>query len=469
MIKSQGFLRSHPSFFNTLLKALEAFLILLILFLSARFTGLTFNVNLILLGLTAVVCYYILADNYGLYTSRRGKSITQESLNIGKAWAFVTIILIIESHLIDLTGIYFQRLFIWWVVIVFATLIVWRVLIRMVLRVVRSMGFNIRHVVIVGAGILGLRLVSYLEGASGTGIKVVGFFDDHKEGNDISLPIPVLGKLNQLRNFLKDNSIDNVYIALPMKDEEKITRILHECRTLGAEIFVVPDILVYQLLNSRVEIFGDMLLMNFNPSIAWKRYFDLLFSCIAILITIPLWLCIAVAIKMTDGGPVFYGHRRITMAGKEFKCLKFRTMSVNADKKLEEILKNDPEAEKEWNKNFKLKNDPRLTKIGRFLRKTSLDELPQFINVLKGEMSVVGARPIVEKELNDYYKQNAGLYCSMQPGITGMWQVDKRSDTENYEERVALDTWYVQNHSLFLDIRIILKTIAVIIQGKGAY
>jgi lipopolysaccharide/colanic/teichoic acid biosynthesis glycosyltransferase len=144
-------------------------------------------------------------------------------------------------------------------------------------------------------------------------------------------------------------------------------------------------------------------------------------------------------------------------------------MCIDADTKLKDILENDKKARKEWGKAFKLKDDPRITRIGHFLRKTSLDELPQFINVLKGEMSVVGARPIVDRELYDYYKEDAGIYCSIKPGITGPWQVGKRSDTVDYHERVELDKWYVLNNSFWLDTKIIFKTIWSMINENGAY
>jgi len=150
--------------------------------------------------------------------------------------------------------------------------------------------------------------------------------------------------------------------------------------------------------------------------------------------------------------------------------LKFRTMRVGADKELQNLLNENEDMRQEWERTFKLKNDPRITRIGRFLRRTSLDEFPQFINVLKGDMSVVGARPIVSCELKDFYKESAGRYCSMKPGITGPWQVSLRSDTENYDERVELDDWYILNFSLWNDIKIICKTVCCIFKRKnGAY
>jgi lipopolysaccharide/colanic/teichoic acid biosynthesis glycosyltransferase len=178
---------------------------------------------------------------------------------------------------------------------------------------------------------------------------------------------------------------------------------------------------------------------------------------------------IAILIKLEDGGPIFYGAKRITIAGKEFKCWKFRTMVVDADKKLAQILNSDPEAKREWDLIFKLKNDPRITRIGKIIRKFSLDEIPQFINVFKGDMSIVGARPVVHSELIKHYKHNAGLYCSLKPGITGPWQVGPRVDMEDYNERVKLDMWYLQNLSFWLDLKIIYRTIFVVLNGKGAY
>jgi lipopolysaccharide/colanic/teichoic acid biosynthesis glycosyltransferase len=157
------------------------------------------------------------------------------------------------------------------------------------------------------------------------------------------------------------------------------------------------------------------------------------------------------------------------MTGKKFKCLKFRTMKVGADNELQKILSEDDDLRKEWGTTYKLKKDPRITRIGRFLRRTSLDEFPQFINVIRGEMSVVGARPIVGKELEDFYKESAGRYCSMKPGITGAWQVGKRSDVEDYEERVRLDDWYILNYSLWTDIKIIAKTVLTMVKRNGAY
>jgi lipopolysaccharide/colanic/teichoic acid biosynthesis glycosyltransferase len=208
-------------------------------------------------------------------------------------------------------------------------------------------------------------------------------------------------------------------------------------------------------------------MVNFFP--LWKRFFDIIFSLVVIGLTFPLWFILSVLIKLEDKGPLFYKHPRVGENGRNFNCLKFRSMYVDADKKLHEILDSNPTMRKEWEESFKLKHDPRITRMGRFLRKTSLDELPNFINVFLGEMSVVGARPIVLEELKKYYKDSALHYCAMKPGITGLWQVGKRSDIKNYQERVKLDEWYVLNTSVWLDLKIIFKTAIKMFFGKGAY
>lgn len=302
------------------------------------------------------------------------------------------------------------------------------------------------------------------------GINIRGFFQNGDNGGQAEDPSkPVLGRIDDLKYHLEHNPADYVYVALPMREEDQILKILTYCRTLGAQVLVIPDMYGYGLMNARIEVLADFMLLNFNPESTSKRYFDITFSVLFLLLTLPVTLLIALLIKLEDGGPVLYAHKRIARAGVHFDCLKFRTMHVNADRRLQEILECAPQAREEWKRTFKLKNDPRITKIGRFLRKTSLDELPQFINVLKGDMSVVGARPIVAEELKDYYKENGAIYCSLKPGVTGPWQVGKRSDTEDYEEPVRLDTAYVVNQNFFYDLKIIWKTVWSVIRGKGAY
>jgi len=181
----------------------------------------------------------------------------------------------------------------------------------------------------------------------------------------------------------------------------------------------------------------------------------------------PFFLIVAMMVR-ADGGPAFFAHQRVGRGGKLFGCLKFRSMVIDSQARLEDLLANDPAARAEWDATRKLKNDPRITRIGRFLRSTSLDELPQLINVLRGEMSLVGPRPVQEAEIDRYYGASAAHYMAVRPGITGLWQVSGRSET-SYESRVALDVAYVSRPSLLADIAILLRTPVAVLSRRGAH
>lgn len=423
-----------------------------------------------LTGITFIVCF-ISFQSFQLYRSWRGWKFYLELLYILRAWGTVIGLLLFYFFIYKISHAYSRLVFMIWSTTTPFLMFLFHITARRILRRVREKGRNVRRAVIAGAGDLGVNLVKEVESMPWAGIEVLGFFDDKLEdGQKLEvLGRPILGRIADISTYLSMNDIDYVYIALPMRAEKKIFRILRECRSLGARIYLVPDLYVYGLHHAEIQSLGKLLILNFNPHTEWKRGFDLVFASLALILTLPLTLIIALLIWLSDKGPIFYAHERITTTGKKFKCLKFRTMQVGAEQELERILAQNPAMQEEWHRTFKLKNDPRVTWIGRFLRRTSLDEFPQFFNVLKGDMSVVGARPIVGCELADYYKESAGRYCSMKPGITGPWQVGKRSDVEDYSERIQMDDWYILNYSLWNDLKIIGKTIISMVRGNGAY
>jgi exopolysaccharide production protein ExoY len=198
-----------------------------------------------------------------------------------------------------------------------------------------------------------------------------------------------------------------------------------------------------------------------------RRSVDLVLASFALLFFAPLMVLVAIAVWMQDGGPVFYAHSRVGRDGRVFKCLKFRSMLVDSEARLQRLLAESPEARAEWDRDHKLRNDPRITALGSFLRRSSLDELPQLFNVLVGEMSLVGPRPIVAGEVKRYGRR-FGHYCSVRPGITGLWQVSGRNDV-SYRRRVAIDTCYAQHQSLALDLRILIATVPSVLMRKGSY
>ncbi|WP_246523017.1 sugar transferase [Neoroseomonas eburnea] len=194
---------------------------------------------------------------------------------------------------------------------------------------------------------------------------------------------------------------------------------------------------------------------------------DIAIAGAALLVALPFFIIVGALVR-ADGGPAFYAHPRVGRGGRIFGCLKFRSMVIDSQARLDALLAADPAAREEWEATRKLKNDPRITAIGRFLRATSLDELPQLINVLKGEMSIVGPRPVQQSELDRYYGAAAAHYLTVRPGITGLWQVSGRSET-SYDQRVALDVAYVSQPSLLADIRILLKTPMAVLSRRGAH
>lgn len=198
-----------------------------------------------------------------------------------------------------------------------------------------------------------------------------------------------------------------------------------------------------------------------------KRAMDVAIAGLALLVALPFFMLVAALVR-ADGGPAFFAHGRVGRGGRVFGCLKFRSMVVDSQARLEALLAADPAARAEWEQTRKLRHDPRITRIGHFLRATSLDELPQLINVLKGEMSIVGPRPVTQAELDRYYGAAAAHYLSVRPGITGLWQVSGRSET-SYDQRVALDVAYVSQPSLLADIRILLKTPLAVLSRRGAH
>lgn len=200
-----------------------------------------------------------------------------------------------------------------------------------------------------------------------------------------------------------------------------------------------------------------------------KRIFDILFSFSFLVFASPIYLMITLLIFFSSPGKIFYSQERIGRGGKPFRCYKFRSMHPQADKYLDSLLANNPRLKEEWEKTYKLKKDPRITWIGSILRKTSLDELPQFWNVLKGDLSIVGPRPVVKEEINKYYRNKAYDILSIRPGLTGIWQVSGRNDIQSYEKRIQYDEYYVKNHSFLLDLKLIAKTVPVILFSKGAY
>ena len=330
-------------------------------------------------------------------------------------------------------------------------------------------------VLIIGAEKTAELLVKGIINDAGMGYKIIGLLEDNCVRNGILKRFPVLGKFADVEAVILKTGVQHVFIAAPGLEQEKLTRLIYKVQPLVKNIGIIPNLVGIPMGGIEVEsLFNEKLMLlrlKNNLARSWNRYlktiFDFALTLVGTVAISPILIFIAIWIYIDSPGPVIFKHTRIGKNGKKFPCYKFRSMCIDAKEKLAELLENDPVAKAEWERDFKLKNDPRITKSGAFLRRTSLDELPQIFNVLRGDMSLVGPRPVIEEEL-ERYGEYVNDYLMVKPGITGMWQINGRNDT-SYAERVCMDSWYVRNWSIWIDNLILWRTLKSVIRCKGAY
>jgi Undecaprenyl-phosphate galactose phosphotransferase WbaP len=325
--------------------------------------------------------------------------------------------------------------------------------------------------VIFGAGPTGSALVKAVINEPGLGLKPIAVLDDTRQAHEIH-GVPVFSDGNLAPVLLYPPRPAYAVFAVQDIPRSELAPMLERHRANFSHIILIPETTDIANLWVRPSRVGGMLGLELRHQMQWyeqlaKRLVDLLLCVAGAVLVVPLCMLVVALIRLDSSGPAFYRQRRIGYKGRRFTAWKFRSMVRNADSVLEDYLERNPRLRAEWEREHKLKNDPRVTRVGRLLRKTSLDELPQLWNVLMGDMSLVGPRPIVDQEVFRYGR-NFDLYTSVKGGITGLWQVSGRSDT-SYEERVHLDTFYIRNWSMWLDYCILFRTVAVVLFRKGAY
>ena len=327
--------------------------------------------------------------------------------------------------------------------------------------------------VIYGAGYTGRAVADRLLANKQAGYVPVLILDDDKEKGPDYRGIPIIHDTALGPEIVRLFDIKMAIIAMPSLSQRKLRTLINNSASAFRYNILIPDFFSATNIWMSVRDFGGILgfatshRLNMFWNLWIKRLMDLAIILVGSVLISPLLLCVTVLVKLTSPGPVLYSHERIGRNGKPFRAYKFRSMVIDADEKLKHLLSQDEKAREEWEQNQKLKNDPRVTAVGRFLRKTSVDEIPQFINVFRGEMSLIGPRPIVKNEISKYGEDFQYIF-SIKPGLTGLWQVSGRSDT-NYTDRVSFDTYYLRSWSVWLDIWIIWKTIGVLVRGSGAY
>jgi len=328
-------------------------------------------------------------------------------------------------------------------------------------------------VLIMGAGRTGALVIRTLKRQPGLGLKPIAVLDDDPKKQGVLESVPVVGKLAIAPFVARDRNVSYAIVAMPGVPREKLLAILERYGHTFPHLLIIPDLFGLSSLWVGAIDMGGILgleirqrLLLYGPRLT-KTILDCTLTLLLGIVALPLFVLIMVAVKLDSPGPIFYGHYRLGRRGRPFTAWKFRSMVTNADVVLKQHLVRNHLLREEWERERKLKSDPRITRVGRFLRRTSLDELPQLWNVLRGQMSLVGPRPIVDEEI-PYYADKYELYKRVHPGITGLWQVSGRNDV-TYAERVNLDAYYVRNWSVWLDIYILLRTIWVVMIGDGAY
>lgn len=339
----------------------------------------------------------------------------------------------------------------------------------------RSHGHFMTPAYIVGANAEGIAIAEHLMSAPHFGINIIGFLDDTLGIGEAVMPdVVVHGPTHRAEELCAKFGVERLIVATSGIDREDLQDMFKRFVNVN-DVAVWLSSGMYEMLTTgvRVQDIGSMAMISVNRvrlngvNVVVKALIDYVGAGVGLLLLLPVFGVIALIMKATDPGPLFYRRRVVGVGGKQFDAFKIRTMVVNGDEVLAEHLANNPEARIEWEKYEKLRDDPRVTRFGNFLRRTSIDELPQLINVLRGEMSLVGPRMITVEEVDRYGQWNLNIH-TVKPGITGLWQISGRSEVR-YAERVRLDMHYIRNYSIWLDLQILFWTIPTVLFRKGAY
>ena len=420
-----------------------------------------------------VITWSAVASDQRLFASRRDDRMEVHLWDVSKSWFYGFALTVALIAFVNLSWLTLDSGFlVWYAGSSLGSLLFFRALLRLFLWNLRRHGYNYRHVLVIGTNRRAKHLIEVLEMEDRFGYRVVGVLDDEKDRMSLFDPKPLtyLGPFSELEHILKENIIDEVFLTLPMRSHyETIMDMTATCESVGVTMRMIADFFPLKIAKSKVHLLDDVPLLSMTAvpeaqmQLYLKRGIDL-FGALFGFVFICWWLfpIVAIIIKIQSPGPVFFLQERVGLNGRRFKMIKFRSMVANAEelkKKLEAMNEADGPV-------FKMKHDPRITPIGQFLRKTSIDELPQLINVFLGQMSLVGPRPPIPSEVEEYH-WNQRRRLSVKPGMTGLWQVSGRSDL-SFKELVELDLLYIDTWSILEDFHILLKTVRAVVERRGA-
>jgi exopolysaccharide biosynthesis polyprenyl glycosylphosphotransferase len=438
----------------------------------SEFLGLRIKIQNVIIFCGIVFLWHQILRFFNMYESRRLSRIQDEVIDIVKATSFGTVLMYAIALVLHVEMINYIFVAVFWGSLT-PIMLGGRLGVRLVLRRLRAKGKNLRNIIIVGSNDAALQFARKIEQSSWLGYRILAFVDD---------PWPGVSKLNEagyslacnlegLRDFVRSNVVDEVVVTLPLRSlHSYATEIARLCEEQGILVRIVSNIFDLKHARSKAEDFeGDShIIHRMGTSVGgWpaiiKWILDFTISLVLVVFFSPLFLLVALLIKLTSPGPVFFLQERLGLNKRRFKMYKFRTMTVDAESRLKEI----EHLNEVSGPVFKIKNDPRITPIGRFLRSTSIDELPQLFNVLKGDISLVGPRPMAVRDYEGFNEDWQRRRFSVRPGITCLWQVLGRN-TIPFEQWMELDLEYIDSWSLWLDLQILVRTIPAVLKGSGA-
>lgn len=467
MNDNAGIIKNNINVFAAVYRTIDLIVIQVTLLLAIFLYGASYTKEYFELSLIAYIGYFLTAESFSLYRSWRAGYFKEIAFYALLSWSLAAILIVTYLFFTKQSSEFSRLIIILWFVFAYSFLILWRFIFNRFLVRIRTKGLNTRSVAIIGLTKSGIRLAQQILENPGTGYRLTAVFDDRlPERIDSKYHEWLKGNIKQGVEQAKLNEFDVVYIALPMIAEDRIKNILHLLGDTTANVQLVPDLFIYTLMNASMSHIGNIQTISVydNPmrggNAALKRFEDIVFSIgILAIIAIPL-VIIAIAVKATSKGPIIFKQNRYGLDGRKIKVYKFRSMTVTENS---DVITQAT------------KGDARITPLGAFLRRTSLDELPQFINVLQGKMSVVGPRPHAVAH-NEAYRKKVDFYMlrhKVRPGITGWAQVNGwRGETDTIEKmemRIKYDLEYIRNWTLWLDVKIIIFTIFRSFNDKNAY
>lgn len=419
------------------------------------------------LGLTVLLLLFYRREN--LYQVDRPISWFDEVYGVVNGTTTAIVVMVVLVY-ISRPTFYSRLIFFYAGALIIVLLSLSRLAKSLILRRLRLRGIGVVRAIIVGAGEVGRAIMRTIVAHPELGYEILGFVDDDPAKGSTNIGrFKALGGIDKLSTLIKEHAVDEVIIALPWQYHRKIMSIMMQCQRENIQARVVPDLFQMTVSQMSVTTLAGIPLIGFKSAHVFsfqrilKRVIDVVFSLVALIVLAPLMALIALLIKLDSPGPVLFGQKRVGKGGRLFTLYKFRSMHPGAEAQ-QELLADLNEADGPL---FKIRSDPRCTRVGRWLRRFSLDELPQFYNVLRGDMSLIGPRPALPSEVEKYQPWHRRR-LDVAPGITGLWQVSGRSDLP-FDEMALLDIYYIEQWSPALDFKILLRTIPTVIFGDGAY